>query len=128
MPRYWIIAPLAASPTQDFDAVWAFDLENGVITIGWEGVGPIDGMDLNALNIRVREIYPDYAQQQATRVANMLWQFHNEIEPGDIVIARRGRAVIEAIGTVRERARYVADDSMRVAGVDYDHNRVLSVD
>jgi len=31
MPRYWVIAPLAASPTHNFDVVWAHDLEQQVI-------------------------------------------------------------------------------------------------
>lgn len=128
MTRYWVIAPLAANPPQDFDAVWAHDLEKQIISIGWESVGPLEGIQLDALNLKVREIYPEYAQQQVTRVANMLWQFHNEIAPGDIIIARRGRGVIEAIGTVHEHARFVADDSMRAPGVDYNHNRILPVD
>lgn len=127
MPRYWVIAPLAANPSEDFDRVWAYDLEQQIISIGWDDVGSLEGIDLDGLNRKVRECYPNAVQQQATRVANMLWQFHNEIAPGDVVIARRGRAVIEAVGTVREPARFVADESMRAPGIYYDHSRILPV-
>ncbi len=57
----------------------------------------------------------------------MLWLFHKEISPGDIVIARRGRSVIAAIGEVESPAIFSDDDSLRAKGVDYGHSRILKV-
>jgi restriction system protein len=127
MSRYWVIAPYSATSPDEFDAIWSHDLEQGIISIGWEAVGSIDEKTLEEVNSLVREVYPDYSESQATRIANMLWQFHNEVMPGDIVVARRGRSVIAAVGEVEANANFISHNPPRAPGVDYDHNRVLKV-
>jgi restriction system protein len=52
----------------------------------------------------------------------MVWSFYNEIEPGDVVIARRGRKILAAAGTVRERAIFEPGRNS-----DVDHPHFLSV-
>ena len=127
MVRYWVIAPFRATRPDDFNKVWNHDLETGIISIGWEAVGSISDITREEVNSIIRKTYTKYSKTQSTRVTNMLWLFHKEILPGDIVIARRGRSVIAAIGEVESQATLSPGYSLRVKGVDYDHNRILRV-
>ncbi len=127
MPRYWVIAPFRSTRPDDFNKVWNHDLEKGIISIGWEAAGEISDNTREEVNSIIRKTYKKHSKTQSTRVSNMLWLFHKEILPGDIVIARRGRCVIAAIGEVESQATFIPDHSLRVKGVDYDHNRILKV-
>ena len=127
MSRYWVIAPFSNELPDEFDRVWKHDLEKGIISIGWEAAGSIADKSLEEVNTLIRNVYSQYSKTQATRVTNMLWQFHNEVSPGDIVLARRGRSVIAAVGEVEKSAIFASTNSLRAQGVDYDHNRILKV-
>jgi restriction system protein len=104
MPRYWVIAPVESKPTELFDKVWQFDLANSVISIGWQSLGDVSRMSRDELTQVVASNYPDKPQQTKSLVANMLWSFYHEIRPGDLVIARRGRKTLAAVGEVTEAA------------------------
>lgn len=105
MPRYWVIAPFASADSNFFDRVWQFDLSNGHISIGWPELGDISQLDKAALQAAVAKTYPSSPPATRTLYANMLWAFHHEISPGDVVLARRGRKVLAAVGDV-SRAGY----------------------
>ena len=104
MTRHWVIAPVRARPPDRFDNVWQFDLANNIITIGWPELGDISNMSHQALSESVAETYPE--RPAPTRLAKMLWRFYNEIGVGDLVIARRGRMVLAAVGEVTRPAVY----------------------
>lgn len=126
MPRYWVIAPFNSTEQDDFNKVWNHDLEKGIISIGWKAIGSISNNTKEELNSIISKISKQ-SKTQNTRVANMLWSFHKEILPGDIVIARRGRSVIAAIGEVESPAIFSEDGSFRVKNVDYGHSRILKI-
>ena len=99
--RYWIIAP-------DKDAIlWDAWCEDGVASIGWNDVG-----DLNLLEREddvvdsVRRYYPESGIQW---VGGMLWRFANEMSPGDIVIAKRGRFGTVGWGVVQGNYEFRED-------------------
>lgn len=100
MPRYWVIAPFRSKDQAFFDKVWQFDLANGTISIGWHELGDVSSMSREALGDAVAKTYPASPLATRTLFANMLWAFFHEIAPGDVVIARRGRKSLAAIGTV----------------------------
>jgi restriction system protein len=66
--------------------------------------------------------YPEKPQQTKGLITNMVWSFYNEIEPGDVVIARRGRKILAAVGTVREKAFHEVGRNP-----DVDHRLFLPV-
>jgi restriction system protein len=104
MTRYWVIAPLAAKDAELFDQVWQFDLENNLISIGWLGVGKPSEMDREELYQVVSQTYPDKPNRGKSLLTNMLWSFYHEIKPGDVIIARRGRKILAAVGQVTGQA------------------------
>jgi len=106
MPRYWVIAPVAAKPAELFDKVWQFDLANNVISIGWRGLGDTSKMTRDQLSEAIASEYPDKPPSTQGLFANMLWAFYHEISPGDFVIARRGRKTLAAVGKVIGPATY----------------------
>lgn len=106
MPRYWVIAPVESKPPDLFDKVWQFDLSNNLISIGWKELGDISNLSRDALSQKVAIAYPDKPQQTKGLYTNMLWAFYHEIEPGDLVIARRGRKHLVAVGRVTQTAFY----------------------
>ncbi|MCG5529080.1 MULTISPECIES: endonuclease NucS domain-containing protein [Halorhodospira] len=122
MPRYWVIAPIDSQPADFFEKVWRFDIENEVISIGWSQFGNVSGMSRGELAEVVAHHYPEKPQQTKGLISNMVWSFCNEIEPGDVVIARRGRKILAAVGTVREKAFYEIGKNP-----DVDHRLFLPV-
>ena len=106
MSRYWVIAPVESKPPELFDKVWQFDLANNLISIGWKQLGDVSDMSREELSAAVASTYPDKPQQTKGLYSNMIWAFYHEIGPGDLVIARRGRKTLAAVGRVSESASY----------------------
>jgi restriction system protein len=114
-----IIAPLAASPPEKFESVWEFDLANNVISIGWSGLGNVLEMSEDELNDSVARKYPDKPPQTKSLISNMLWDFYKEIRPGDIVVARRGRKILSAVGKVTHNAVWSPNKNPKVDHAGY---------
>lgn len=106
MPRYWVIAPVESKAPELFDRVWQYDLEHNLVTIGWKQLGDVSHLGREELNRVVASAYPDKPPGTRSLIANMFWNFYHEIRPGDIVVARRGRKKLAAIGTVMEAGVY----------------------
>jgi len=106
MPRYWVIAPFASKNADIFEKVWQFDLANNAISIGWTQLGDVSKMNREALAEAIASAYPDTPNATKALFVNMLWSFYHKITPGDIVIARRGRKTLTAVGKVTKAASY----------------------
>ena len=102
MPRYWVIAPYENQEL--FDKVWQFDLSNGTISIGWSELGDVSKLDHDELAKAVANQYPDLPLATKSLFVNMIWKFNHDIAIGDIIIARRGRKILAAIGRVTHPA------------------------
>ena len=111
MPRYWIIAPVESKPPELCDKVWQFDLANNLISIGWEQLGDVSKMSREELSAVVASTYPDKPPATEGLYTNMIWVFYHEIAPGDFVMARRGRKILAAVGTVNRSAFYAPGKS-----------------
>lgn len=103
MTRYWLIAPYDSREKQGFERVWEYDLKKGVIAIGWRLLGDVSGLSEEQVRAKVKEVYGDKNAPWRFRIIR---QFYYEIEPGDVVVARRGRKTIAAVGTVIGKAFY----------------------
>ena len=106
MPRYWIIAPYNAEKVETWEKVWKYDLEHGIITIGWERLGDVSALSEAQLREAIDRAYPEHSPRQNAFVLRVFRDFYHSIKPGDIVIARRGLKVIAGIGTVTRAAYY----------------------
>src|SRR5438046_6591790 len=100
MPRYWVIAPVESKDAQLFDKVWQFDLAQNMISIGWSELGDISKMSREALSQVIAKTYPNSPSSARGLIRNMLWAFYHEIGRDDVVIARRGRKILTAVGKV----------------------------
>lgn len=109
MARCWVIAPGGAD-WAEFEEVWKYDLENNVISIGWVYLGDLSGLDELTLKAQIKkkwnENWGSPSQGTLTRCFNTFWTFYHVIKEGDIIIARRGRKEIAAIGTATQTAFY----------------------
>jgi restriction system protein len=108
-PRYWVIAPTGVNPPEQFDKVWQFDLANHCISIGWEALGDASRMTRDELSVFVASKYSDNTRAGQTGRTKWYWAFYHEIGPGDFVLARRGRKILEAVGRVIKSAYYVPE-------------------
>jgi restriction system protein len=105
MPRYWVIAPYHADEPDAWTKVWKFDLENGIISIGFSNVGDVSSLTEEALIAKATQIW-ECSPGEAKPACRMLHKFYHSVQPGDIVIARRGRKEIAAVGTVKRSAYF----------------------
>jgi RecB family endonuclease NucS len=128
MARYWVVAPVESNKPELFDKVWQFDMENNLISIGWSEVGNVSNMDRETLSKQVATVYPDKPQQTKSLIANMLWAFYHEVKPADVVIARRGRKNLAALGKVIQPGFYSPGKDPYLASADYSHPNFLGVE
>ncbi len=106
MPRYWVMAPIESHPSELFEKVWQFDLANNLISLGFDKLGDVSKMNREELLATVGAKYPDKPPATQSLVANMFWAFYHDLNPGDFVIARRGRKVLAGIGRVIGHGTY----------------------
>jgi predicted Mrr-cat superfamily restriction endonuclease len=103
MTRYWAIAPYDSTESKVFDKVWDYDFKNSTIAVGWSKLGDISQIkNIDELRLRHEKAYPEDSNITRTRDCNAIWNFYYGMQPGDIIIARRGRKKIVGIGTVTE--------------------------
>jgi restriction system protein len=102
MTRYWVIAPYDSTRPELFDKAWEYDLVHGTIAIGWRQLWDLSDLaDKDDLRSRIEQAYGEgMSKGSITRDTNAVWAFLHEIEPGDVVIARRGTKRIIGIGEV----------------------------
>jgi restriction system protein len=128
MPRYWVLAPFSSVNQAKYDEVWEFDLENNLISIGWSQLGDVAQQSRDELASAIARHYPTTPLATRSLYANMIWNFYHEIAPGDLVIGRRGRRVLAAIGTVLDRAAFAPGrNPLLTTGPDV-HSSYLPVD
>ena len=102
--HYWIYSP------GDGASFWDEFLEEGIMGIGWDEIGDLKAFQSKEeMKQRMKEVYdPNLSYKMA---AHATWQFANEIKPGDIVFAKKGRSMIIGRGVVVSDYRF---DSSRV--------------
>jgi predicted Mrr-cat superfamily restriction endonuclease len=87
MVRFWVIAPLYydSSYPDTWEKVWKYDLDQGVISIGWGEMRDVSGFDEEQLLGRIAETYTEdpYAPGAATTAARMIHNFFHAVKPGD---------------------------------------------
>lgn len=128
MARYWVIAPFQSADAQTYEKVWQFDIANNVISIGWNQIGNPSEMSHETLYEAVASAYPDRPNTTKSLFANMLWSFYHDITPGDVVLARKGRKILAAIGTVAQKGYYAPGKNPFLASTENDHPNFIGVE
>ena len=127
MLRYWIIAPVGSKEPELFDRVWQFDFASNVISIGWSQLGDVSRMSRVALSDAVASAFPASPSQTKSLFVNMIWAFYHEVVPGDIVVARRGRKTLAAVGTVTKSAYDAPGKNPHLATPGKSHRSFIDV-
>ncbi len=100
---YWIYSP------GDGAAYWDEFYHKGIMAIGWRDIGDLRQYHTRAEMIqKMKECFgEEYSYINASLAT---WQFANEIKPGDIVFAKKGRSKIVGRGIVK--SDYMFDQSL----------------
>lgn len=115
----WLIAPGEGAEH------WEAWQKAGIAGIGWNDVGDLTGLEgIEAFREAVASAHPDSG---AKVVGKMLHDFAVGMEPGDIVIAKKGRSAVLGWGIVSSDYRYDPDGNpfRHVRGVDWKGNRTV---
>lgn len=111
--RYWLYAPGRGA------CMWDEFYERGVMGLGWHELGDLRGYATKEeMRQRLLETRDDSTSQ--TNSARAVWQFANEMKPGDVIFVKRGLKEIIGRGVVT--GDYVYDPD----GGEYPHLRDVS--
>ena len=90
-------------------------------------LGDVSTMDRQTLSNAVAQRFPDSPLATKSLFTNMLWAFHHEISPGDIVLARRGRKTLAAVGTVTKSGYYTPGKNPHLSAPTNSHPSFIDV-
>lgn len=111
--NYWTYSPGEQA------SKWDLCTSGGVMCIGWDALGDLSKYSTQVdMNQAVKQFYPTDGSAKNDTLA--VWQFANEMKPGDIVFAKKGRSTIIGRGIVT--SDYIFDDSL----ANYKHIRKVN--
>ena len=100
--HYWLYAPGRGAE------MWEQFYRDGIMALGWNEMGDLHGYGSKAeIAQKMSEVFG--SESSHSNDALTLWQFYNEIQPGDIVLVKRGRKDILGMGTVESECLYDED-------------------
>ena len=104
-PHYWIYAPGRNA------SMWDECYNNGIMAIGWDEIGDFRSYhSKEEMKQRMKEtIDPN---RSFINDAHATWQFVNDMRPGDIVFAKKGKLLIIGCGIVE--SDYIFDANRRL--------------
>lgn len=99
MVHYWIYSPGNGS------CRWEEFYRDGIIAIGWGETGDLRSFSSkNEIKAKMKDCYDsDYSY---TNIAHIVWQFANEMQPGDIVFVKKGTDQIIGRGVILSEYEY----------------------
>lgn len=101
--HYWMYSP------GDGAMYWDEFYETGIMGIGWDELGDLRAFSSKEqIRQRLQEIYDSTSSHVNSVLAT--WQFANEMKPGDVIFAKKGRYKLVGRGVVE-------------SGYEYDPNR-----
>lgn len=124
-PQYWVIAPYDSNKL--WNGVWQFDLQHGVISIGWQALGDVSALSEERLKELIKITYPDKTNRQRDYLHDTLRKFYHSINVGDVVVASNGRSKLAGIGTVTRRAYYAHRKNQEASDPEHAHSNYLDV-
>lgn len=116
--RYWIYAAGSLSVN------WEDDYANGIMAIGWSEMNDLSSYNTkDEIKNRMQEIYGENTSYKNDSLA--LWQFVNDVKPGDIVFVKKGVSKLLGMGIVTGEYEYHQDydDFPNIRTVDWKYNK-----
>ena len=111
--HYWLYAPGRGAE------MWEQFYKDGIMALGWNEMGDLSDFNTKSeLSQKMSVLYG--ADSSHSNDALTLWQFYNEMQPGDIILVKRGRKDILGMGTVD--SEYCYDDTFG----EYPHYRKVN--
>ena len=114
--HYWIYSPGEGA------GIWDECYTKGIMAIGWDSIGDLRQY---ASKTEMKKAMKENIDPERSYVmaAHATWQFANEMKPGDIVFAKRGRSIVIGRGVVTSDYEFddARDDNRNVRGVNWTH-------
>lgn len=114
--RYWLYSPGEGA------GIWDECYKKGIMAIGWDEIGDLSqyASKTEMKSAMKEHIDPD---KPYTMAAHATWQFANEIKPGDIVFAKKGRSTVIGRGIVISDYSFddTREDNKNVREVNWTH-------
>lgn len=113
---YWIYSP------GENASKWQECQEEGLMCIGWDKLGDLSEYDSREeVRSEIKNYYPTDGNAKNDSLA--VWQFANEMKPGDIVFAKKGLTKIIGRGVVQSDYVYDEnrDDFKHIRKVEWTH-------
>lgn len=103
-PKYWVYSPGEGA------RMWEDCKEKGLICLGWDSLG--DYTQYEAREDMVKKMQIDYNTDKSCKNDSLAtWEFAYEMNPGDVVFAKKGRSTILGRGVIQ--SNYIYDDKRR---------------
>lgn len=97
-------------------------VQQGAALLGWQDTGDISGLTLDRVRARVAAAWPDYSRRQLGQVANGLYKFANDMQPGDVVVTPEPASRTVLLGEVTGDYHYLTPPAV----ADYPHARPVT--
>lgn len=111
--RYWLYAP-GQNASQ-----WDEFLASGIMGIGWDELGDLTQYTTKEeIKSALRSVWEQ--DKSYINDGHALWQFANEMKPGDIVYAKRGMRTLIGRGIVESEYQYIQTRN------EYKHTRKVN--
>lgn len=111
--RYWLYAPGSGA------AKWDEFYHDGIMAIGWDYLGDLRAYASKSdMKRKMQEV--ENSEFSFSMSAHATWQFANEMKPGDVVFAKKGKYIVVGRGVVTSDYEY--DESR----VEYPHIRSVN--
>lgn len=101
--KYWIYSPGEAAKK------WNDCTANGTMYLGWDELGDLS--EYETRDEMIKSMQTTYKIDKSCKNASLAtWEFVNEMNPGDVVFAKKGRSCILGRGVVE--SEYFFDDTL----------------
>lgn len=111
--HYWLYAP------EQNASLWDEFLASGIMGIGWDELGDLTQ---HATKEEIKSALRSVWEQDKSHIndGHALWQFANDMKPGDIVYAKRGMRTLIGRGIVESEYQYIQNRN------EYKHTRKVN--
>ena len=114
--HYWLYSPGEGA------GIWDECYAKGIMAIGWDEIGDLSQYASKTEMKAAMKAHID-PDKPYTMAAHATWQFANEIKPGDIVFAKKGRSIVIGRGVVTSEYEFddSRDDNKNVRHINWTH-------
>lgn len=114
--HYWLYSPGEGA------GIWDECCQKGIMAIGWDEIGDLHQYASKTEMKEAMKAHID-PERPYTMAAHATWQFANEIKPGDVVFAKKGRSTVIGRGVVLSDYEFddTRDDNKNVRKVNWTH-------